>query len=435
MMIAIHQWHDKFQSIQGFEVSYLFSSRLTRLLPPIALPATCLWVMFTVTKLSPDWQSLLVDVLPVVTLLLAMLLSIHFNRSRFSFALLFLTLAWVSQTHLRGQFLPATESLIFAALILNSFVFSLLKDRSLFSIHGLIRVTVLFLQATVIWYLVTYAQALPLALLGYEWFSLPDAVAIFVQLPDSILLFALLICLSHMTLSLVRNSSVQATFFGCQLGFLGIASGYPHDAFVPFMVSSCALLVLLAIIMDSHDMAYRDELTALPSRRALNQKLLSLGRSYTIAMLDIDHFKKFNDTHGHDVGDEVLQMVAAKIARIGGGGKPFRYGGEEFTIVFPGKTLEQAQQHLEALRSEIENYRMVVRQQQRKNQSKSASKAGQQARTRRSQSAKANKTLSVTISIGYAQREEETKFPEAVIKAADQALYRAKNKGRNRLSN
>ena len=293
----------------------------------------------------------------------------------------------------------------------------------------------LFLQATVIWYLVTYAQTLPLALLGYEWFTLPDAVAIFVQLPDSILLVALLICLAHMTLSLVRNSSVQATFFGCQLGLLGIASGYPHDAFVPFMVSSCALLVLLAIIMDSHDMAYRDELTALPSRRALNQKLLSLGRRYTIAMLDIDHFKKFNDIHGHDVGDEVLQMVAAKIARIGGGGKPFRYGGEEFTIVFPGKTPEQAKQHLEALRSEIENYRMVVRQHQRKNQSKSASKAGQLARTRRGKSVESAKTLSVTISIGYAKRKEDTKFPEAVIKAADQALYRAKNNGRNCLSN
>ena len=415
-------------------MSYLFSSRLTRLLPPIALPAACLWVMFTVTRLSPDWQSLLVEALPVVTLLLAMLLSIHFNRSRFSFALLFLTLAWVSQTHLRGQFLPATESLIFAALMMNSLVFSLLKDRSLFSIHGLIRVIVILLQAAVIWYLVTYAQTLPLALLGYEWFSLPEALAIFVQLPDSILLLAFLICLAHMILSLVRNSSVQATFFGCQLGLLGIASGYPHTAFVPFMVSSCALLVLLAIIMDSHDMAYRDELTALPCRRALNQKLLSLGRRYTIAMLDIDHFKKFNDTHGHDVGDEVLQMVAAKIARIGGGGKPFRYGGEEFTIVFPGKTPEQAQQHLEALRSEIEIYRMVVRQHQRKNQSKSASKAAQQARTRRGRNTAANKSLSVTISIGYAKRKEDTKFPEAVVKAADQALYRAKNKGRNCLS-
>lgn len=415
-------------------MSHLIANRFTRLLPAIALPAAALWAMFGITALSPGWQSLLIDAMPIVTLTLATLLSIRFNRSRFSFLLLFLTLAWVSQTHLRGQLLPATESLLFTALMVNSFVFSLLKERSLFSIHGLLRVVVLLPQAIAIWYLVTYAPALPLALLNREWFTLPEALAIFVQLPDSILLGALLINLAHMALSITRNSSVQATFFACQLGLLGIASGYPHAAFVPFMVSSCALLVALAIVMDSHDMAYRDELTALPSRRALNLLLLSLGRRYTIAMLDIDHFKKFNDTHGHDIGDEVLQMVAAKIARIGGGGKPFRYGGEEFTIVFPGKTPEQAQQNLEALRAEIESYRMVVRQDQRRNQAKSARKSGRLDRSMQGKNKPRQQTLSVTISIGYATRSPQLKLPEAVQKAADQALYRAKKKGRNCLS-
>ena len=415
-------------------MSHLISSRLTRLLPAIALPVTAMWVMFSITLLSPGWQALLIDALPVVTLALAMLLSIRFNRSRFSFLLLFLTLAWVSQTHLRGQLLPATESLLFAALMTNSLVFSLLKDRNLFSIHGLLRLAVLLPQAIAIWYLVTFAPALPLVLLNREWFTLPGAVAILVQLPDCILLGALLINLAHMTLSIARNSSLQATFFACQLGLLGIASGYPHAAFVPFMVSSCAVLVALAIIMDSHDMAYRDELTALPSRRALNQLLLSLGRRYTIAMLDIDHFKKFNDTHGHNIGDEVLQMVAAKIARVGGGGKPFRYGGEEFTIVFPGKTPQQAEQQLEVLRAEIENYRMVVRQDQRRTQSKKDRKSDRLSRAKQGRNNPRQQTLSVTISIGYATRSPEIKLPETVIKAADQALYRAKNNGRNCLS-
>ena len=415
-------------------MSYLLASRVIRLLPPIALPVACLWAMYGVTLLSPGWQALLIDALPAISLASAMLLSIRFNRSRFSFLLLFLTLGWVSQTHLRGQLLPATESLLFAALVVNGFVFSLLKDRSLFSIHGLLRFSALALQTLAIWYLVTRQTALPMALLNYEWFTLPAALGIFVQLPDTVIFIAVLASLAHMTLSLIRNSSLQATFFGCQLGLLGIASGYPHAAFVPFLVSSCGLMILLNIIMDSHDMAYRDELTALPSRRALNQLLLSLGRRYTIAMLDIDHFKKFNDTHGHDVGDQVLQMVAAKIARIKGGGKPYRYGGEEFTIVFPGKSPQQAQQHLEVLRAEIENYQMVVREQQRSKQSKAANKAGLKARSRRGSKERASKSLSVTISIGYATREEDLKFPDAVIKAADQALYRAKKKGRNCLS-
>lgn len=86
-------------------------------------------------------------------------------------------------------------------------------------------------------------------------------------------------------------------------------------------------------------MAYQDELTSLPGRRALKEYLLKLGSEYTIAMFDIDHFKKFNDTHGHDVGDQVLRMVASKLATVSGRGKSFRYGGEEFTLVFSEKSL------------------------------------------------------------------------------------------------
>jgi len=410
-------------------MSQLIASRLTRLLPAIALPVAALWVMFGITALPPGWQALLIEAMPVTTLALALLLSIRFNRSRFSFLLLFLTLAWVSQTHLRGQILPATESLLFATLIANSFAFSLLKDRSLFSIHGLLRVAVLLPQAIAIWYLVTYAPALPLAMLNGEWFTLPEALAIFVQLPDSILLAALLINLAHMTLSITRNSSIQATFFACQLGLLGIASGYPHAAFVPFMVSSSALMVALAIVMDSHDMAYRDELTALPSRRALNQLMLSLGRRYTIAMLDIDHFKKFNDTHGHDVGDQVLRLVAARLAEVGGGGRAFRYGGEEFTVIFPDTKLKDALPHLDAVRQTVQDYRMAVRGDDRPKSERKGSKR------RGDGEPEADDALSVTISIGVAERKSgEDVKPAAVIKAADAALYRAKQAGRNRVS-
>jgi PleD family two-component response regulator len=159
--------------------------------------------------------------------------------------------------------------------------------------------------------------------------------------------------------------------------------------------------------------------------------LLSLGRRYTIAMLDIDHFKKFNDTHGHDIGDEVLRMVAMKIARVGGGGKAYRYGGEEFTVVFAGKTAAQAQPHLEALRASIEEYRMLLR----RNPRKGKGSPGRQARVARGKNNPRHRALAVTVSIGYAERKPELKLPEAVIKAADTALYRAKQQGRNRLAN
>ena len=173
-------------------------------------------------------------------------------------------------------------------------------------------------------------------------------------------------------------------------------------------------------------MAFRDDLTGIPSRRALNESLHGIGRRYVIAMLDVDHFKKFNDTYGHDVGDQVLKMVAKKLLGVGGGGKAYRYGGEEFTILFSGKRIADALPHLEGVRKSIEEYRMALRGDDRPMDPKQ----GEGKRGNRSSSA----AVSVTLSIGVAESGEELVNSAAVMKAADKALYRAKSRGRNQLS-
>jgi diguanylate cyclase (GGDEF)-like protein len=191
-------------------------------------------------------------------------------------------------------------------------------------------------------------------------------------------------------------------------------------------VSAAGVVLLVALLQESHRMAYRDELTGLPGRRALQESLAALGPTYTIAMVDVDHFKKFNDTHGHDAGDQVLKLVAARLAEVQGGGRAFRYGGEEFTVLFPGQTLPEAFPHLERVRGAIESYKMAVRGAGRpKDKDKGA--------LMRTDSIPLE-TLSVTVSIGVAGPSEENPVPAKVIKAADEALYRAKQGGRNRVS-
>jgi diguanylate cyclase (GGDEF)-like protein len=184
-------------------------------------------------------------------------------------------------------------------------------------------------------------------------------------------------------------------------------------------------VLIVAVLQETYRLAFRDELTRLPSRRALNERLKAIGRRYAVAMVDVDHFKRFNDTHGHDVGDQVLRMVAVRLARVGGGGQAFRYGGEEFTVLFPGKDADEALPHLEALRADVEGYRMAIRAADRPRRKR--------AGKRRRSVASTAPTVSVTVSIGVAERSDRNDYPEVVIKAADRALYRAKRAGRNRV--
>ncbi|MDX1376078.1 MAG: GGDEF domain-containing protein [Burkholderiales bacterium] len=196
-----------------------------------------------------------------------------------------------------------------------------------------------------------------------------------------------------------------------------------YGAFGSFMTAA-GLILLVAVMQESYRLAFRDELTGLPSRRALEERMRALGARYTVAMGDVDHFKKFNDTHGHDVGDQVLRLVAARLAEVGGGGRAFRYGGEEFTVLFPDTALKDALPHLDAVRKAVEEYRMAIRGEDRPKSQKKGSKLRGDGQP--------DETLSVTISIGASEPKPGMK-PSEVIKAADEALYRAKQAGRNRV--
>jgi diguanylate cyclase (GGDEF)-like protein len=222
--------------------------------------------------------------------------------------------------------------------------------------------------------------------------------------------------------------------------------------------------------------------------------LLSLDQQYAIAIVDIDHFKKFNDTYGHDVGDQVLCMVAKRLSQVGGDGQAFRCGGEEFAIIFRNISAPEAFEHIETLRQIIEKSTFHTRSSDRRSEGKTVGSAESPSnrRSRESDRRKSSKKkigppaaklrrkagldsvwqgsglgraeritksaarlsapaplaqvdlfpqptrlspdrLSVTVSVGIAEPSTRYRQPEQVIQAADQALYRAKHKGRNRV--
>jgi diguanylate cyclase (GGDEF)-like protein len=198
-------------------------------------------------------------------------------------------------------------------------------------------------------------------------------------------------------------------------------------AYALFMEAS-GIMLIVALLQESHQLAFRDQLTGLPGRRALDERLRSVGSRYVVGMVDVDHFKQFNDTHGHDIGDQVLRLVAGRLAEVESG-VAYRYGGEEFCVLFPGSDIAEAERALEAIRRSIEHYRMAVRSPDRPKQAEEGAKL----RGRSTSQGPAEKVLSVTVSIGLAAP-SGGENPRAVLKAADEALYRAKKSGRNRVS-
>lgn len=229
--------------------------------------------------------------------------------------------------------------------------------------------------------------------------------------------------LTFLALRFARTQdALSAGFLGSlAAAFLGLSGGTGPSGVVYF--SAAGLTLLVSAVDISFSMAYLDELTGLPGRRSLNNELLNLGRKYVVAMIDVDHFKKFNDQYGHKMGDHVLKMIASKLKNITGGAKVFRYGGEEFTAIFPGKTVDEALPHLEVYKKIIETSPFVIRGHERR----STDKKGKT-------SSNGQKKVKVTVSIGVAAPGKDVTTPERVLKEADRALYEAKKAGRNRVA-
>ena len=244
-------------------------------------------------------------------------------------------------------------------------------------------------------------------------------------LPQMVLGATLLGLAALAAIALRRQRALEAGLFWCALaGTIAVAAPADSPARGTWMLAA-ALALGVALVEAAYALAFRDDLTDLPGRRALRSLLGSLRPPYCIAVVDVDRFKGFNDRYGHDVGDQVLRMVAAKLAAVGGGGRAFRSGGEEFTIVFPGRSADEAMPHLEAVRRTVADTPFVLRRAIRPKQSKGAARRGTGSGSRR--------RLRVTISIGLARSGGRATTPDQVAQAADRAMYRAKQSGRNRV--
>lgn len=399
-------------------------SPLRRLVVPLLLLAGAAFFRERIVAVEPYYRQL-TGGMPYIALAAALGLSAYYNNSRlFTAALTLLAAYWLIDSQLQIA-LAATRplfiySVLSVTLPLTLLLLLLLPERGLFNRYGLLLVVLVPLQLLVGFWLykyhpaaiVTVNRVLPvLPAAGYYLPVFASAAFAVGFLAGLFLLFG------------YDSEHAAALLAALLFGFVTLAF-FKTLKISTVMFAAAGASLIVSLVRSSHAMAYRDELTGLRGRRALNERLKGLGKRYVIAMMDVDHFKKFNDTYGHDTGDNVLKMVATKISAVKGGGTAYRYGGEEFCIVFAGKPLASCLPYLEAIRSAVAGYELFPRDIQKR---PASAKAGR----RRRGSDRGDGAVSVTLSIGAAESGRQHARPPDVLKAADAALYKAKRNGRN----
>lgn len=365
------------------------------------------------TRTSPPEVTAFLPFLPPLVFVAGLFLGCRFNRTRLVYVLLVLAFADLCLKE-GGASFPLARGAVGVLLPLNLVLIAWYAERGLFTPVGALRLGLIAAQPIAV---VVIHSLQPQSLAVFTVPFLPEPFP--PGLPHPPLVATAVAATLLLLRSLRRPSSMEAGFFWVLLcAQLPLFGGLGGEALTLWFAVGGAILTA-ALVDSSHSMAFRDELTGISSRRALNEELLKMGRTYVLAMVDVDHFKKVNDTHGHDIGDQVLKMVASRLGKVTGGGRPFRFGGEEFAILFPGRTVEEAIPHLEGVRGAMEGVPFVLRHPSRPKKKGTASKVG-------------TAKLSITVSIGVSERQHGCDA-ETVIKNADQALYKAKRGGRNRL--
>lgn len=358
---------------------------------------------------------------PMVIFAIGLGVSSYFRRSRLFFAFLSLTLAQVLLMWAVPVLSPDASRVVVNSIAillpLNLVLLAFMDERGIISPTGRRRLAIVALEIITVCVLSTpwLSTASPARYLDASF--VPLTFSAWSHLSQPALAVFLLSAVTVMVLLVRRYRAVESSLlwsiFSSYIAFRMGATN--HIAGVFFATGGLALIV--ALIEQSYSMAYRDELTQLPSRRALNEALMKLPDNYTVAMVDVDHFKKFNDSYGHESGDQALRLVAARLARIAGGGCAYRYGGEEFAVIFPNRSSDEVFIYLDRMRKIIEQSKFTVR--------------GKDRRRKQGIGRGAKKQTSVTVSIGVASCLGDKALPTDILRIADQALYKAKERGRN----
>ena len=293
---------------------------LARLLAPTLIVGGALLAREYMPGLDGDARVILVN-LPYLIAVACLVMAYQFRRLRLMLATVGITsLYWLIQNHLQVSLAQPDAARLFLvaslALPLLCLYLLLIPERGMFNTYGAV-VTVFFLGIGGACFALADVMLQAALAEGNAFSARPVEDYVLSAGASKLVLAALVIGLG---LVVLRDTVAESVLLGVLAsGFFSLALLHLDDISIAMGIAG-GLCLVWGLLRSSYAMAYRDELTGLLSRRALNERLNTLGRRNSIAMLEVDHFKRYNDKHGHDVGDEVLKLVASRVSQVGNGG-------------------------------------------------------------------------------------------------------------------
>ena len=392
-------------------------------------PAICVAVSTLICwqqQVLPASVIALLPQLPFILLPVAALIAALSNQSReLATSLLMLCAYWLIRSYLQTplQSLPAAQIFYLLSYFVPSALLYLLfmPENGLRHIQG---AGLALLPATLLFVLSQIFVANPQLMAEHSLGNIADPLWA-MHLSPLAGSWYLLVLICAVTMACRRQAIFDSSAAGCLLMLFITLGWIDVNNISALMFTGIGMLLTANITSGLFHMGFYDELTQIGNRRALLAALKTAGDRYSLAMVDADHFKKINDRFGHDLGDQALKVIASCISKTGGA-RAFRYGGEEFCLLFKGKSREEVASSLEQVRQAIANYVMVIRDKKHRPTEHSV---GQKQRG----ASKRHSNLRLTVSVGVVDSSDGGSFDQ-LIKLADRALYKAKAGGRNRLA-
>jgi diguanylate cyclase (GGDEF)-like protein len=366
-------------------------------------------------------------IFPFIVYGAGILLALRFKRIWLLLAIFILALANLLLQLFATDTAVSTEAgrLVFNAISLllpfNLYLFSFLKKRGAITRQSILFLGGIFLQGGGVAYIYRYQNLGASALLEYPYINWSLLEHIPLSQP-ALFIYGIVFLYFLARYIRIREAIERAFFWALILTFSALIVNRIAPASSIYFATAGFILVI-SMIENIYLEGFRDELTDLPTSQVLMGNLSKIKTGYTVAMIEIDHFRKLKDNHGRKVSKQIIRMVSSKLASVTGG-MPFRYRDAVFLVVFPEMFVQETMSRLEKLRVTIKESAFILPKQKHSHKKLKGLKG---------QKIQPDKTP-LSVSIGVAERIDLDIRPQQIIKSAEEALYFARKEGRDRIS-